>query len=268
MNGGGEPLEYVKVQDLIANYFRKADEINKMVAITEKGLTDAIQEYIVKDEKDAISELINYQINKIQTFLKNEVNWQNEFQLEEEIRNFQKIRLSNVEDEEKELKKIFEKTRKNTQNSTKMDDSFDMSSLSRKNVDSDEADEEIRENPGSVQGRGSRRGLATSRGRGSRTTRAGRGKKIFQEENSTFQNFSHQIKKEQDSDDDLIILESNRRPIKSMGTSQSVRRTRIDYDDDEDEYMNSKKTKIIDSKIEDDDIPNTYSIFKKVAKKK
>lgn len=34
--------------------------------LTEKGLGDAIQEYIEKDEKDSISELINYQIVKIQ----------------------------------------------------------------------------------------------------------------------------------------------------------------------------------------------------------
>ena len=34
--------------------------------LTEKGLGDAIQEFIEKDEKDAISELINYQIDKIQ----------------------------------------------------------------------------------------------------------------------------------------------------------------------------------------------------------
>lgn len=37
--------------------------------LTEKGLGDAIQEYIEKDEKDSISELINYQIVKIQVSL-------------------------------------------------------------------------------------------------------------------------------------------------------------------------------------------------------
>lgn len=271
MNGGGEPLEYVKVQDLVTKYFSKAEEKNKMVAITEKGLSDAIQQYIEKDEKDAISELINYQINKIQTYLKNEVNWQNEFQLEEEIRNFQKIRLSNIEEEDKELKEIFEKSRKNTQNSTKADDSFDMSSLNRKNVDSDEDDEEIKEKSNSGHGRGSRRGAASSRGRGSRTTRAARGKKTAPEESSYFQSFPSQIKKEKNSinsDNALIDLEADQKPIKSMTTTPSVRRTRIQYEDDEDEYINSKKTKILDSNLEDDDISNTFSIFKKVAKKK
>ncbi len=36
------------------------------MVLTEKGLGDAIQEYIEKDERDAISELINFQIEKIQ----------------------------------------------------------------------------------------------------------------------------------------------------------------------------------------------------------
>lgn len=36
------------------------------MVLTEKGLGDAIQEYIEKDERDAIVELINFQINKMQ----------------------------------------------------------------------------------------------------------------------------------------------------------------------------------------------------------
>lgn len=36
------------------------------MVLTEKGLGDAIQEYIEKDERDAIGELINFQIEKIQ----------------------------------------------------------------------------------------------------------------------------------------------------------------------------------------------------------
>lgn len=36
------------------------------MVLTEKGLGDAVQEYIEKDERDAIAELINYQIDKMQ----------------------------------------------------------------------------------------------------------------------------------------------------------------------------------------------------------
>ena len=40
-----------------------------MGALTVKGLGDAIQEFIEKDEKDAISELVNFQVKKIQVSL-------------------------------------------------------------------------------------------------------------------------------------------------------------------------------------------------------
>jgi double-strand break repair protein MRE11 len=36
------------------------------MVLTEKGLAEAIQEYIEKDEKDAIAELVNFQIDKTQ----------------------------------------------------------------------------------------------------------------------------------------------------------------------------------------------------------
>jgi hypothetical protein len=36
------------------------------MVLTERGIGDAIQEFIEKDEKDAIVELINYQIDRMQ----------------------------------------------------------------------------------------------------------------------------------------------------------------------------------------------------------
>ena len=49
---------------LFCNYSNS--QKNKLVALTVKGIGDAIQEYIEKDEKDAISELINFQVDKLQ----------------------------------------------------------------------------------------------------------------------------------------------------------------------------------------------------------
>jgi double-strand break repair protein MRE11 len=43
------------------------------MVLTEKGLGEAIQEFIEKDEKDAIPELINFQIGKIQVLKANEI---------------------------------------------------------------------------------------------------------------------------------------------------------------------------------------------------
>ena len=37
-----------------------------MMVLTERGIGDAIKEFIEKDEKDAVAELINYQIDRLQ----------------------------------------------------------------------------------------------------------------------------------------------------------------------------------------------------------
>jgi hypothetical protein len=228
--------------------------------------------------------------------LKKEVKWQNEFQLEEEIRNFQKMRLANADEEDQELKEIFEKTRKNTQPTQRPinEDSDDEVPSSRKKTsyDSDEMndiDSEIPEKQTSGRGRGSRGGSTRARGRGSRGGRGGRGAKAAAvEENKTFSSSNTTraplVKKQpsyvDDSEPEIIDLDDGKKsqdkeskffPVKSLATTPSVRRTRIDYDDDEDDenmFSNSKKTKLTTTKIEDDDIPNTFSIFKKVAKKK
>lgn len=46
---------------------------SKLMVLTEKGLGEAIQEFIEKDEKDAIPELINFQIGKIQVHKANNI---------------------------------------------------------------------------------------------------------------------------------------------------------------------------------------------------
>lgn len=267
-----------------------------MVALTEKGLSDAIQEYIEKDEKDAIAELINFQIEKIQKYLKTEVKWQNEFQLEQEIKSFQQMRLSNQEEEDQEIKGIFEKTRKNTQPTAqrKYEDSDEEITSSKKkpiNLESDEdIDEEIEIKATSGRGRGAVRATGTrGRGRGSRGGRGGRGAKaaVVEEEKASFfqatrsQRTQSTIKKPvytlEDSDQDVIDLEEEEtkpktsNTIKQMSTTPSVRRTRIQYDDDDEDdlmsnYNSSKKVKA--SQEEDSEITNTFSIFKKMAKKK
>lgn len=38
--------------------------------LTEKGMGDAVQEYVDKEEKEAISELVKYQLEKTQVLLR------------------------------------------------------------------------------------------------------------------------------------------------------------------------------------------------------
>ena len=76
------------------------------MCLTERGLSDSIKEYIEKDEKDAISELVNFQIDKTQKHLKTMTNFMNDSQIEDEIKKFRKMR---IEIEKEELGEVFSK---------------------------------------------------------------------------------------------------------------------------------------------------------------
>ena len=77
--------------------------------MTERGLSDSIKEYIEKDEKDAILELVNFQIEKTQKHLKSMTNFMDDNQIEDEIRKFRKMRIAAEQEEAGEIKEIFNK---------------------------------------------------------------------------------------------------------------------------------------------------------------
>lgn len=295
MHGGGEQLEYGKVHDIVNKYFKVAEDKNKLTALTDKGLGDAIQEYIEKDEKDAISELINFQIEKIQKYLKNQsMNSINDAQLTEEIKKFQRMRLANQEEEDNEVKSIFEKTK--TQTQTKPDRSVLDSQFDKFMNDSD-GEQSVKKRYGSsdedleadlipskpARGKGSRGGRG-SRG-GGRGSRGGRGAKATQPTQSKITKSA--FKYNNDSDCDIIDLDNNSadtKPLSSykptqstLSTTSSQRRNRIAYEDDDEEEEievigakpNKKKSKH-DSDDADDYGAKAapFSIFKRVAKKK
>ena len=88
-----------------------------MSILTERGIGNAIQEFIEKDEKDAILNLINYQIEKTQGFLK-KTKWRNDNQLSDEIKKFHDMRISAQKEEENEIKELFDQNRTTNKPST------------------------------------------------------------------------------------------------------------------------------------------------------
>lgn len=154
--------------------------------LTEKGLGDAIQEFIEKDEKDSISELINYQIVKIQKYLKTQSQkCTNDVQLTEEIKKFQRIRLANQDEEDNEVKHVLEKATARSQVTVKQQPEFGHDSdeenvkptAKRRQMQSDSDDQLAEEFVKPTRGRGSRGGARGSRGAGRAGARAGRGAK-------------------------------------------------------------------------------------------
>uniref|UniRef100_A0A3B4A4J0 Mre11 DNA-binding domain-containing protein n=1 Tax=Periophthalmus magnuspinnatus TaxID=409849 RepID=A0A3B4A4J0_9GOBI len=61
--------EGLRVEDLVKKYFEAAEQTVQLSLLTEQGMGKAIQEFVDKDEKDAIEELISYQLEKTQRHL-------------------------------------------------------------------------------------------------------------------------------------------------------------------------------------------------------
>ncbi|XP_044060086.1 double-strand break repair protein MRE11 [Siniperca chuatsi] len=62
-------VEGLRVEDLVKKYFEAAEQSVQLSLLTEHGMGKAIQEFVDKDEKGAIEELITYQLEKTQRHL-------------------------------------------------------------------------------------------------------------------------------------------------------------------------------------------------------
>lgn len=125
----------------------------------------------------------------IKKYLKNEAKWENEYQLHNEIKKFQQMRVTNQQEEDDELKEIFEKTSRNKTRTLASKTTYDDESdedVSGVNGTKDSDDEDASSlgdkttaaGRGRGRGRGSRgggRGATTAAARGSRGGGRGRG---------------------------------------------------------------------------------------------
>ncbi|XP_060627083.2 double-strand break repair protein MRE11 [Anolis sagrei] len=154
----------LRVEDLVKQYFQTAEKKVQLSLLTERGMGEAVQEFVDKEEKDAIEELVKFQLEKTQRFLKERHIDAEEAKIDEEVQRFRESRKQNVVEEDEEVREAINRAK--AHRSQREDDasfisdedlmeavSYEMKS----NEDSDDA---------SVSGRG--RGRGRSRGRGGR----------------------------------------------------------------------------------------------------
>ncbi|NXU87940.1 MRE11 protein, partial [Xiphorhynchus elegans] len=67
---------------------------------------EAVQEFVDKEEKDAIEELVKFQLEKTQKFLKERCTDAVEEKIDEEVRKFRESRKKNTEEEDKEVHEV------------------------------------------------------------------------------------------------------------------------------------------------------------------
>ncbi|XP_063286731.1 double-strand break repair protein MRE11 [Pelobates fuscus] len=153
----------LRVEDLVKQYFQTAEKNVQLSLLTERGMGEAVQEFVDKEEKDAIEELVKFQLEKTQRFLKERNIDAEEEKIDEEVKKFRETRKTNTNEEDEEVREAINRAKQKSQTediNMSEDEDIGMKSLD----DSDENN-----SPAPVRGRG--RGRA--RGRGQSTTTRG-----------------------------------------------------------------------------------------------
>ncbi|XP_043360101.1 double-strand break repair protein MRE11 isoform X4 [Dermochelys coriacea] len=180
----------LRVEDLVKQYFQTAEQKVQLSLLTERGMGEAVQEFVDKEEKDAIEELVKFQLEKTQRFLKERHTDAEEAKIDEEVRKFRKTRKENIEEEEEEVREAMTRARAHRSHEAALasdssdDDLMDIGMSEQKNDDSD-AGTSASFSRGRGRGRGQARGgrgqISTSRG----ASRRGRGNSIQEQSNSS-----------------------------------------------------------------------------------
>ncbi|XP_042189906.1 double-strand break repair protein MRE11 [Callorhinchus milii] len=162
----------LRVEDLVKQYFETAEKSIQLSLLTERGMGEAVQEFVDKEEKDAIDELVKFQLEKTQRFLKERRIEGIEDKIDEEVRHFRDSRKKNEADEDADVREAMKRARahrtEGKEISTRIsDDDDDLTITSEKDEDADEIPMAFT-NKGHARGRG--RG---SRGQSSSTERGG-----------------------------------------------------------------------------------------------
>ncbi|XP_071411686.1 double-strand break repair protein MRE11 isoform X1 [Pithys albifrons albifrons] len=101
----------LRVEDLVKQYFQTAEKKVQLSLLTERGMGEAVQEFVDKEEKDAIEELVKFQLEKTQKFLKEHRTDAEEEKIDEEVRKFRESRKKNTEEEDKEVREAMTRAR-------------------------------------------------------------------------------------------------------------------------------------------------------------
>ncbi|CAM4556794.1 unnamed protein product [Leuciscus chuanchicus] len=265
----------LRVEDLVKEYFQTAEKNVQLSLLTEQGMGKAVQEFVDKEERDAIEELINYQLEKTQRFLRERRVEATEEKIDEEIQQFRDSKRNTAEEDEEVQEAIIRAKANRDRSETVRGDDLNLSDEPA-DIAMESDEESISAPPIRGRGRSSRGGRDQStskrgRGRGaaSKSGRGGRGQKgslssplknksimdVFQASTQrTSRGNTSKLDAEEitiedsDSDDNVSFFKSSRtkqkltsfssskRGSQSQSQSQSLKGVCFDDDDDEDEF--------------------------------
>ena len=225
-----ESLDSARVEDMVKTFFSVADKKFQLSLLTEKGMGDAVAEYVDKNESDAILELVKYQLKKTQEHLN--LRKADGDRVEDEVLRYHQQRkeaLGGDEEEEESIKEVLSKAKANASNQV-------MDTLSDESPESDSSSSR------SVTARGRGKKGARGRGRGLQaSTRGGsRSKKAENMNGSIMDAFTNSRrtsnKESKNKSDNNSQLFGGLTPSGSSRKRKVNSRNRgIRYDDDDDE---------------------------------
>uniref|UniRef100_A0A8C6HC04 Double-strand break repair protein n=1 Tax=Mus spicilegus TaxID=10103 RepID=A0A8C6HC04_MUSSI len=263
----------LRVEDLVKQYFQTAEKNVQLSLLTERGMGEAVQEFVDKEEKDAIEELVKYQLEKTQRFLKERHIDALEDKIDEEVRRFRESRQRNTNEEDDEVREAMSRARALRSQSETSTSAFSAEDLSFDTTEqtANDSDDSLSAVPSRGRGRGrGRRGARgqssaprggsqrgrdtgleiTTRGRNSKATSStSRNMSILDAFRSTRQqpsrnvatkNYSETIEVD-DSDEDDIFPTNSRADQRWSGTTSSKRMSQsqtakgVDFESDEDD---------------------------------
>lgn len=254
--------EGLRVEDLVKKYFEAAEQKVQLSLLTEQGMGKAIQEFVDKDEKDAIEELISYQLEKTQRHLLAR-GVTTEQDIDAEIKNFRDSK-KNTTEEENDIKEAM--SRAKAHRLERGDDSADRMSDGDVAMDSDEdpfPQPTRGRGRGAGRGRGGRgrgRGVTAtetkpSRGRGQKSAASSQNRSIIQAFQATSQRssrpsaFAVEDISIDDSDEDVPVTKATRPASKAASTSSGR------YNTQSQSQSQSSKGVFFDNSDDEDDNP-------------
>ncbi|XP_076969352.1 double-strand break repair protein MRE11 isoform X2 [Tamandua tetradactyla] len=151
----------LRVEDLVKQYFQTAEKNVQLSLLTERGMGEAVQEFVDKEEKDAIEELVKYQLEKTQRFLKERHIDALEDKIDEEVRRFRESRQRNTNEEDDEVREAMNRARalrSQAEDSTSAFSADDLMSIDLAEQMANDSDDSMSATASKGRGRGRGRG--------------------------------------------------------------------------------------------------------------
>ncbi|XP_065586075.1 double-strand break repair protein MRE11 isoform X1 [Cyrtonyx montezumae] len=166
----------LRVEDLVKQYFQTAEKKVQLSLLTERGMGEAVQEFVDKEEKDAIEELVKFQLEKTQRFLKERHTDAEEEKIDEEVRKFRESRKKNTEEEDEEVREAMTRARAHRSKDVVLDSaSSDEELMDTGMKASGDSDDDVPTTLSRGRGRGRARGARGQNSTARGSSRRGRG---------------------------------------------------------------------------------------------